>query len=140
MALTPQQIAEKWSRNLGSATQSIREGIEAVTENPAAKAARRQDAYVAGVQRAVAEGKYAAGLNRVTLEMWKEAALTKGLNRIGPGATAAVGKFTQFMTEFMPHVQAGQRALQSLPRGDLGTNIQRAVMMMQHNARFRRRG
>lgn len=139
MPKNPQTVAEKWARNLGGSTTSIREGVQAVTESPMAKAAARVDAYVAGIQRAVAEGKYQDGLRRVSLDEWKTALLEKGLPRISTGAQAAVGKFADFMGDFLPHVEAGQRALESQPRGDLNQNIQRAVFMMQHNARFRRR-
>lgn len=139
MPHNPMSVSEKWARNLGAAQTSIRDGVMAVTESPMAKAANRVDAYLAGIQRAVADGKYQDGLRRVSLDQWKEALLEKGLPRISTGATAAIGKFADFMGEFLPHVEAGQRALEGQPRGDLNQNIQRAVFMMQHNARFRRR-
>lgn len=139
MAKNPTSVASKWAANLGNATQSIREGIENVTESPMAKAANRTDAYLAGIQKAVADGKFQDGLRRVSLEDWKRALMEKGLPRIATGARASEGKFADFMADFLPHVEAGQRALESMPRGDLSQNIQRAVAMMQHNARFRRR-
>jgi hypothetical protein len=137
MAKTPQQIAAKWSRNLASAGQSIREGVEAVTESPMQKAAARKQAYLDGVQRAAAEGKWEAGLNRVSTAEWKAAFLDKGLTRIASGATAAEGKFGQFMAELQPHIESVKAALP--PRGDTQQNIQRAVAMMTGMARFRRR-
>lgn len=132
-------VATKWANNLANSTQSIREGVESVSESPMAKAANRTDAYLAGIQAAVANGKYQDGLRRVTLEEWKRSLLEKGIPRIATGARASEGKFADFMQDFLPHVEAGQRALESMPRGDLSQNIQRAVAMMQHNARFRRR-
>lgn len=139
MARSPGSVAAKWANNLSNATQSIREGVENVSESPMAKAAARSDAYLQGIQRAVADGKYQDGLRRVSLEDWRRSLLEKGLPRIATGARASEGKFADFMGEFLPHVEAGQRALESMPRGDLSQNIQRAVAMMQHNARFRRR-
>jgi hypothetical protein len=136
----PQQAAEKWSRNLGSASQTIQEGVQAVSVSPTQKAAERVNAYVQGVQRAVADGKFQAGLRRVSLEDWKRSMIQKGVPRIASGASAAIPKFADFMSEFLPHVEAGLRQLESMPRGDLPTNIQRAVAMMEHNSRFRRRG
>ena len=65
--------------------------------------------------------------------------LEKGLSRVGTGASQAMPKFADFMSEFIPHLQAGVRALETMPRGDLSQNVARAVAMMQHNARFRRR-
>jgi len=135
----PMQVAEKWARNLSGSTQAIQDGVAAVTESPTAKAADRADAYMAGVQRSVADGRYQAGLRRVSLDDWKDAMLNKGVQRIAGGATAAVPKMQDFMTQFLPHVAAGQRALANMPRGDLQQNINRMVAMVQHNARFRRR-
>jgi len=137
--MSPSQIAEKWSRNLGASTASIQAGVDAVTVSPTEKAARAVDNYVSGVQRAVADGKYVAGLRRVSLSDWQQAMKGKGIARIASGAAAARPKMEAFLVEFLPHVEAGQRALESMPRGDLQTNIARAVRMMEHNATFRRR-
>lgn len=135
----PQTVADKWSRNLASSTTAIQEGVNNVSVSPTAKAAQNQEAYLAGVQRAVADGKWERGLKRVTLEDWKQAMLSKGVSRIASGASAAVGKMETFLSEFLPHVESGQRMLENMPRGDLATNIQRAVAMMEHNAKFKRR-
>ena len=140
MAKSPQQIAQKWARDLAASTETIRQGVEAVTESPTAKAAARADAYLRGVQQSVADGKWQAGLNRVSLAQWKDDMLTKALPRIASGASAAEPKFAAFMSEFMPYIEQGLRQLDSMPRGDLNQNIQRMVSMVQHNARFQRRG
>lgn len=139
MAKSINEIAKKWSRNLAGSTDSIRAGVQAVTESPTEKAARRQDAYIDGVQRAVQDGKWQRGLRRVSNEQWKEATLTKGLPRIAAGAAAAQGKMESFMAEWMPHEEALQRKLESMPRGTLEQNKARALAAIDHNANFRRR-
>lgn len=136
--LSPAQIAANWASGMANSTEKMRNGINAVTEAPTAKAARAVDRMVAGVQRAAAEGKIQAGLEAVTLEDWKRAMLDKGLGRVASGAQGAKGSFQDFMNEFIPHLQAGQRELETMPRGDLEANIARANAMMRHNARFRR--
>lgn len=138
--LNPQAVSDKWARNLGAAGEAIKAGVQAVSVAPTDKAAAAADRYAAGVARAVTDGKYQAGLRRVSLEDWKQATLRKGLNRIAAGATEGKSKMTAFLSDFIPHLEAGQRMLDSMPRGDLQTNIQRAVSMMQHNAQFKRRG
>ena len=138
MAKTPADIAKKWANNISSATDSIRQGVQAVTTAPTQLAANAQDRYVQGVQRAVSSGKWQAGLQRVSLQDWQNAMINKGIPRIGAGATQAVPKFTAFMQQFMPYVQQGVQQLASMPRGSLDQNIQRAVFMMNHNAQFRR--
>jgi len=130
-------VAKKWSRNLAASTESIRQGVQSVTQNPAEKAAQRQDAYLAGVQRAVAEGKYQRGLRRVTLQSWQEAMLSKGLTRIASGASAATPKVQAFLEKWLPYQQQLQSKLATMPRGDLQSNIQRAVTAMEFNAQFK---
>ena len=137
---TPQQAAQKWQRNLSASTQTITEGVNRVQESPTAKAARSIDRMVSGFQRAAADGKIQDGLNAVTLEDWKSAMIDKGVSRIASGAAQAEPKFEKFMAEFLPFLESGVRALDSeMPRGDTEQNIQRAVSMMRHNAKFRRR-
>lgn len=131
-------IAQNWANGMGAAGEKIRSGINAVTEAPTAKAARRVDAMIAGMQRAAAEGKIQRGLERVTLEDWKRAALDKGVARIAGGAQAAKPKVQEFFTEFIPHLQQGLQALEAMPRGDVEQNIARATAMMRHNAKFRK--
>ena len=138
MPLTPAQVADKWASNLGRATETIRAGVNSVSVNPAEKAIAAQDRYVAGVERAVADGRYARGLQRVSLQDWKNAILEKGLPRIASGANQAKPKMQSFLQEFLPYVEEGVRALENMPRGDLQQNIQRAIRMIEHNANFRR--
>ena len=140
MAASPNAIAQKWQRNLAGATESIRQGVQGTSVSPTERAAARTDAYVAGVQRAVADGKYQAGLRRVTLADWQRAMIDKGLPRVASGAAAAQGKVQEFMAEFLPFVEAGVSQInRDMPRGDLEQNIQRAAAIARHNATFRRR-
>lgn len=131
------EAARKWARNLSSSQDSIKQGVMNVTVNPAERAAARQDAYVQGVQRAVNDGKWQRGLRRVTLQSWQDAMITKGLPRISSGASAATAKVQSFLEKWLPHQEALKQKLSSMPRGDLQTNIARAVMAMEHNAAFK---
>lgn len=135
----PTEVAKKWQRNLAASTDSIRAGVQAVQEAPTEKAARRADAYLAGVQKSVSDGKWQAGLRRITLPMWQTAMLTKGIQRIASGATAAEPKMADFMAEFLPHMdQVVAGVNRDSPRGDIEQNIARAVAVMRGAASFRR--
>ncbi len=138
MAMSSQQIAEKWARNTKAATQSMKDGVLAVTDSPMEKAAARAEAMVAGVQRSVAEGRWQAGLRRVPLQVWKDRMISKGLPRVSQGVTDAQPDFANFMSEFMPYVAEGQRQLESTPRGDLQTNMSRMMQMVQYLSEFKR--
>ena len=139
MAKSPQDVAQKWQKNLAGSGESIRRGVMAVTEAPTARAARRADAYLAGVQKSVADGKWERGLLRVSLADWQRDMIDKGLARIAGGATAGLPKMQEFLTEFLPFQEAiVARVDQTTPRGDLEQNIQRATEVMRQTAQFQR--
>lgn len=135
---TSQQAAANWKNGMANSTAKLTAGVNAVTESPTAKAARRIDAYLAGVQRAVQSGKTQAALNAVTVDQWKTAMLTKGVQRVASGAAAATPKVQAFMDQFLPFLAAGVQQLSSMPRGDLEQNIARATQMMRYTAGFKR--
>lgn len=131
---TPQQAAANWSRGMSSSTEKWKQGVQAVQDSPTEKAANRADAYAAGVQRAVADGSYQRGLRAVSLQQWKNQTLTLGATRIAGGAAAAVPKMEAFMTNWLPFI--GQVVASLPPRGDLQTNINRAVTVMNKAAEY----
>ena len=139
MAKSPQAVAQKWARNLGQSVESIRAGINAVTVSPTAEAVKAIDRYAAGTQRAVADGTLKRGLERVSLEEWREAAISKGLARIAAGAAQAEPKFESFMAEFLPVVENARKQLNNTrPRGDLEQNIARSSEMARMLSKFKR--
>jgi hypothetical protein len=140
VAKTAAQVAQKWATNLAGSTASIQAGVQAVTVNPAQQAAAAVNQYLAGVQQAVADGSYVNGLSKVTLQSWQQAMLVKGVPRIASGATAAQPKFQAFMGSWLPYMQQLQQTLQATPRGDLQTNIQRAVTAMNFAAAYKGQG
>lgn len=134
------QAASNWASKMGQSGEKMKMGIMAVTSSPTAKAAARADAYLAGVMRAVNSGKFAASLNRVSLQQWQQAAVNKGVPRVAAGAAEGKQKFQDFMTQFLPWIEQGKQKLESMPRGDIEANINRMVAMVRHNAAFVRSG
>lgn len=130
-------VAKDWAARLGASGTKIKEGVLSVTTAPTEAALRQVDQYVAGVQRAVTDGRYQAGLRSVSLQDWQQDMVTKGLPRIGQGAQAAIPKMESFLTKFLPHVDAGKQKLANMPRGSIDQNIARMVEMVRHNASFR---
>jgi hypothetical protein len=136
---TPQQAAEKWSRRLAASTPDIQAGVQRLTTSPTQQAAGKQDKYVQGVQEAAQNGKWRAGLERVSLSQWQAATINKGVPRIASGAQAAQPKMQQFMAEFLPYVDQGVAQIQNMPDLTVEDGVQRAAAMIRHNAAFRRR-
>ncbi len=138
--LSPEQMAQKWATNLANASNDIKAGVLSVTQSPTEKAANRADAYVAGVQRAVADGTWQAGLRRVSLQQWQEAMIKKGIPVIAERARMAVPKMSRFLQLWMTYQQGIQQELLSMPRGTLEQNIQRANHVIRRNAEFKTSG
>ena len=136
--LTPAEFQEKHARRLKGAVEDVRRGIDRVTVNPCELAAAKQDKMLANLTAAVNEGRWAAGLKRVSLEEWKKAARDVGVGRIAAGIDAAAEKVTAFAEQLLPHIDAGQAAIKSLPDITLEDNINRMVTFTRHMAKFKR--
>lgn len=137
--LTSQQVTDKWARNTAAATESLKAGVMAVTQSPMAKAAAAVDRYVAGVQQAASTGRWAAGLNGVSLQDWQNAMLTKGTARIGQGVTAAKPKFSAFMDKWLPYQQNLQNHVAGMSRGSVSDSQARSAYAIAYNAAFSKR-
>ncbi len=138
MARNTSEVARKWQRNLAASGESARAGVAAVSRNPAEAAAAREDAYVNGVQRAVSNGKWRRGLQRVTLADWQRAMTEKGIPRMGQGAQSALPKVENFLSAWLPHMDALKQKLANMPRGDIEANKARMLAAVDHAASFRR--
>lgn len=136
MTITAAQAANKWRERLQASTQQITDGVNAVTQAPGAAAAARKDLWLQRIQ--MSADKWARNVAAVSLDEWKRSMIDVGIQRIGTGAQAKVGKVERFMTEFLPHVEAGAQRVRAMPKGGLPESINRAVAMIQHNAQFKR--
>jgi hypothetical protein len=89
---------------------------------------------------AMTNGKWEAGLRRVSLQDWKDAMLNKGLGRIAQGAEAATTKVEAFAGELLPHIDAGRRQLEGMPDITIEDSINRVGTFLRHMHTFRRAG
>ena len=137
--LTGSQVAEKHARRLKGSIEDIRSGIQSVTESPTAKAAKKVDKYVAGVQQAAASGRWANRLNAVSLDDWKKAAVEKGLGRIAAGVDNAVAKTTAFYDQLLPFEASLQDQISKMPDLTLQDSIERASAWMRGMNKFVRK-
>jgi len=135
---TPEQIADKWARNLGASTEEIRLGVAGVTQNPAQLAIAAKDKMVANFLAAVQSGKWERGLGRVSLSDWQKAMTEIGIPRMAAGATAAKPKMAAFMREVIPHIEQLQGELASMPSLTLDQNIARSAHFLRGMAEFKR--
>ncbi len=136
--LTASEFQEKHARRLKASVEDIRRGIDRVTESPTEKAAAKQDKMLANLTASVQNGKWAAGLKRVSLEDWKKKARDVGVNRISAGIDAAATKVTAFAEELLPHIDRTKAKIDNMPDVTLDDNINRMVAFTRGMAEFKR--
>src|SRR5581483_3270005 len=101
---------------------------------PGAAAARQKNVWAQNV--AASQDKWARRVAAVTVTDWQEAAISKGVPRIGAGAQAAIPKMQAFLQQFLPFQESIVNSLP--PRGDLNANVNRMVQMVTKTAQFKR--
>ena len=127
-AFTADQIAQEWASKLGGAQPKMEAGARSVTMAPGQAAAQQKAVWAQNV--AASQDKWAKNVAAVTKEAWVNDYVTKGLPRVATGATAAIPKFTSFMSKILPVIATGR---QSLPaRGSYAQNKQRANAWMDY--------
>jgi len=136
--LTAQQFQEKHARRLKAAVEDVRQGIDRVSENPCEKAAAKQDKMLTNLTAAVQNGKWSAGLKRVTLEEWKRKARDIGVNRIAAGIDGAKDKVVAFAEVLLPHIDRGRDKIKAMPDVTLDDNINRMTSFIRHMSDFKR--
>lgn len=96
----------------GTIGQRYQQGIEGADWASATNNAQTQANWGTGVQEALANGRYLAGVARVSNQDWRTASISKGVSRIGPGIIASL---TKYQTRFAPILSAMNNAAASLP-------------------------
>lgn len=137
MPKTIEQISSAWERGMQGAQQKMREGVEAVTVSPGQRAAEKVDTWQARVSSQEAREKYIRRNQSQNLSEWKQAFVSKGLGRVGAGATAAKPKFSRHMQAFYPHVLSVAEQVRAMPNITLEDRIARAAAQIRGNAAFR---
>lgn len=138
--LTADQVARLWAERGAASAQAVRDGVNAVQENPATKAAAAADLWLQRLQQS--KQKFIDSLNRVTLQQWKNAMLNKGIANMQNGYNdqQTQTKYLLFMREFLPYVRSGAQQARQLPKGTIQQACDRAAFMIKWNANFRKAG
>ena len=116
--------AAKWKRSMASAGQAYSEGVDRVEDSPMEAAEAASDRMIQGVTEAVADGRYAAGLRRVSLAEWKQRTKTLGAQRLAQGAAESEARTREAMQENFADIQSVLATLP--PRGTIEQNLERA--------------
>lgn len=138
--LTAQEAAEKWSRRTSAATQDMQKGVERVTQSPGQAAAAKADKYAANVQAAITSGKWKRRVGAVTLEQWRTAMTTKGVQRVSSGVAAATSKVAEYYNWEFPVLDQLRSQTAGMADVTIDDSIAKAVAFMRgmHDAASRR--
>lgn len=129
-------VTAKWQRNLAAAGPSYVAGVNAVQTAPGELAARAADRMAQKVQDSVTSGRYQAAARKVTLDQWKQAAITNGANRLSSGATKGKQKMQDFLTNFLPVMANASAKVASMPKGTMEDSLNRVRVVMEAGKAF----
>ena len=100
--------------------------------------AAKVDKMRTNLNKALDEGKWEAGLKRVTLQDWKSQMIDKGVGRIAAGLDAAAPKVKEFAAQLLPHIDKVQGEIKNMPDVSLEDNINRMTTFIRGMAKFKR--
>jgi hypothetical protein len=139
MALSPQQVADKWASQTKASTGNYIAGVRGCQVNPGELAAQAQDKYAAGVQEAVSSGRYADGCRSVSPSQWKDACEKTGAQRISSGVDKGKAKAATFFAEFLPQQAVVTEQTKAMPSTTLEDRLARMVAQARGVAALRMR-
>lgn len=135
--LTPEQYAEKQARNLKNSLPDIRMGIERVSSAPGQAAAAAQQRMKDNLNKAIDDGRWAEKVRGVSLEEWKTAALTKGVDRIAQGIDAAHAKQVVMAGRLLAAVDSSAAKVRAMPKGTIQDSISRMTAFVEDMHKFK---
>lgn len=132
VSLNAGDISDKWGRRMKGAVTDIQKGIEGVTESPTEKAADKQDKMLANLTAAVTDGKWAAGLRKVSLSDWKTKTSAKVGARLGQGVDEAMPKRKEFDTYLVSTLNTVLPTIADMPDMTIDDSVNRVRTLMEH--------
>lgn len=101
-------IADKFARVTPQRAQDYAEGVKTTSVDWAQRTAEAQDNYDQGVQAAMAEGRFARGVQNAGTAKWKKGVAEKGQNRFSSGVSTAGPAYQQGFAPFHNVIQSTQ--------------------------------
>lgn len=133
---TPEQAAEDWANRLAASGDKITRGVNAVTVAPSAKAVQKKAKMIQAWTDAMTSGKWERNTAAVTLEDWRTQMTTKGIPRIGAGASASKGKQADFYRKLFPYINNVVAQANNMGDVTLEERLQKAVFVMREMSKF----
>lgn len=130
--MSPQEVADNYGQ--GAATRGVanfKKRVMQVTENPMAKAAQKADKMLAGITESVTSGRWAAGLNKGTLQTWQAQTASKGGANYATGTAAGKSKMLAYRNAAGPAIAQARQTVANMPNDTAADRIARMVKMAE---------
>lgn len=123
-----QQSAEKYASRASAAAGDFVAGAQSTSKDQAAAAVAASAIYAQATQAAIADGRYARGLQKSGKAGWLKGITEKGGNRYAEGVSQAAPDYATESARF----DGARGAASSLPRGIKGSpqNLQRVAAVV----------
>lgn len=108
--------ADKWVRRAGQASQDYARGVQSPRKSWQEATSEAAEAQAAGVQQAIAEGRFEKGVQKAGNGKWQRKASTLGAQRFGPGVAAAKADYESGFSPYASVIQG----VSLPPRGPKG--------------------
>lgn len=116
-AVKPVSVAaDKWVRRAGQAGPDYARGVANPRTSWSEATSQAAEAHAAGIQQAIAEGRFEKGVQAAGNAKWQRKATSIGAQRFGPGVAAAKADYE---AGFSPYVAVIQ-GITLPPRGPKG--------------------
>ena len=137
--LTAEEFQEKHARRLKASIPDIEKGIQRVTVSPTEKAASKVEKMRAKLLESIDNGTWQRRLRAVSLEEWKEKAISKGVPHIAAGIDAAAGKVKDFASQLLPYIDKIKADVEKLPDLTLEDSINRMATFTRGMSKFKKK-
>ena len=125
--ISASQGTAKYKSGVQGGSTAYKNGVLAVTENPATKAIAQKDKMIANWNAAINGGKWEQKLGAVTLPMWKDAASNKGANNYAASADKASVNYQAWAADAYPQIAQLQQQIQAMPKVTISDSINRMI-------------
>lgn len=128
----PQRALDKWKRNAAANAQSMKDGVADVQVSPGERAIAAKDKYIRRVNESFNDGSYEAGLRSFSLQDWKQAMQTKGVQNMQNGVNNISARSLANMTAALNQANAIKAATADMPNNseaDALAKVQKAMSM-----------
>ena len=133
---TADEVAKKWSNNLGNAQSEMQAGVQRVRVAPGVAAAAAKQKWVAKMTSAATQAKWEQNTRAVGLGQWQQSMLELGIQRAAAGAQAKQAKMAHAMTKLLPFIDGLQGTVKSMPDVTPQDREQRALAWMRGMRQF----